>query len=398
MGWFSWLRKKVVEPVVEAVEEAAETFVEKVIEPVVEVVTTVVDTVVQTVTATVDKVVDAVTEAVGGAIEGASEAVFEATLNVADNIFENDYQPINPDLSRFEPVAALEDQVQSVTIDSNNMSAAEIVELRDATVAAQIGYADYSDLFEAGAVNIDGYVTDLDLFYAENGWLDGLVNWASDRFEIIRVLEDASSSLLGGFEANVTLTQNTETGEYFIGIGGTASLGDVISDISLVLGEDTGSSEDAITGMIAQFFEDDIADGAIVNLTGHSLGGAEAVLQYRDDPDLFDHVYAIQAVGIGGFDGTFYDRNIWDGVGDANITELTGDDAGTDFNDLVTSWGHIGAGTTYHIADVITAEDDGGFFRDLEVADSHLIDNVWASLPGGQDPVVPTTSDMFDFA
>ncbi len=399
MGWFSWI-KKVVDPVVQAVEQATEVFIQTVVEPVVEAVTAAASSVWEAVTTTAAGIVDAVTEAVGGLIDNVSEEAFEVAINTADHIFENGYQPNNPDLSRFEPVVPEAEQVQSTTIDSAAWTTDETTEIRDAVVVAQIGYADYSDLFAAGAINADGYVISTEAVYAEAGWLDGIVNWASERFEIIRILEDASSSLLGGFEANVTLTQNIVTGDYFVGIGGTSSFGDILSDLNLVLTEDTGASEIAITQMIGQFFADDIEDGATVNLSGHSLGGAEAVLQYRDDPDMFDHVYAIQSVGIGGFDGTYYDQEIWDGVGDANITEITGDDPGTDFNDLVTYWGHIGAGTTYHVAEVENAVDDGNFFEDLELVDAHLLDNLWASLPGGQDPVVPDpvmTSDGFDY-
>lgn len=400
MGWFSWI-KKVVDPVVTAVEEATEAFVQTVVEPLAEAVTNVASSVWETVTKTAAGIAEAVSDAVGGLVDTVSEEAFEVAINTAEHIFDNGYQPSDPDLSRFEPVVPVADQVQSMTIDSADWTTDETIEIRDAVVAAQIGYADYSELFAAGAINADGYVISTEAVYAEAGWLDGIVSWASERFEIIRILEDASSSLLGGFEANVTLTQNIVTGDYFIGIGGTNSLGDVLTDLNLVLGEDTGASEVAITDMIGQFFADDIEAGATVNLSGHSLGGAEAVLQYRDDPDMFDHVYAIQAVGIGGFDGTYYDQTIWDGMGDANITEITGDDPGTDFNDLVTYWGHIGAGTTYHVAEVENAVDDGNFFEDLELVDAHLLDNLWASLPGGQDPVLPVIdngADSFDFA
>lgn len=400
MGWFSWI-KKVVDPVVTAVEEATEAFVQTVVEPLAEAVTNVASSVWETVTKTAAGIAEAVSDAVGGLVDTVSEEAFEVAINTAEHIFDNGYQPSDPDLSRFEPVVPVADQVQSMTIDSADWTTDETIEIRDVVVAAQIGYADYSELFAAGAINADGYVISTEAVYAEAGWLDGIVSWASERFEIIRILEDASSSLLGGFEANVTLTQNIVTGDYFIGIGGTNSLGDVLTDLNLVLGEDTGASEVAITDMIGQFFADDIEAGATVNLSGHSLGGAEAVLQYRDDPDMFDHVYAIQAVGIGGFDGTYYDQTIWDGMGDANITEITGDDPGTDFNDLVTYWGHIGAGKTYHVAEVENAVDDGNFFEDLELVDAHLLDNLWASLPGGQDPVLPVIdngADSFDFA
>lgn len=373
MGWRNWW-KKAAEKVVETVES-----------------------VVDFVTATASSVIDAVTGAVGNLIDGVSDKAIEAAIESADAAFEN-YTPANPDLTRFEPVVPDAEQVQSTTAESADWSNSELTEVRDAVAAAQLGYADYSDLLAAGAVDADGYVINSDILYDAAGWLGGIVDWASDRFEIVRVLEDASSSLFGGYEANVTLIENNATGEYFIAVGGTASLPDVLSDINLLLTEDTGASEDAISDMIAQFFADDIADGATVNLAGHSLGGAEAVLQYRDDPDAFDQVYAIQSVGIGGIDGTYYDRNVWDGVGDANITEITGDDAGSDFNDLVTYWGHIGAGQTYHVEDVIQADDEDEFFSDLDLVDSHLLDNLWASLPGGENPILPEIeTDVFMF-
>ena len=395
MGWFNWI-SKVIDPVVNAVEKVAETFVQTVIEPLSNAITSIWEGV----TATVDKIVEVVTDVVGSLIDTSSEAAIEAAFEIIETTFDNGFVPDNPDLSRFEPVVPEAEQVQSVTIDSADWTETETIEIRDAVVAAQIGYADYSDLLAVGAVDIDGYVIDSGALYEQAGWLDGIVDWASERFDIIRVLEDASSSLLAGFEANVTLLQNNATNEYFIAAGGTNSFGDVQSDINLIFSEDTGASEDAISGIINTFFEDDIADDAVVNLAGHSLGGAEVVLQYRDDPDLFDHVYAIQAVGIGGFDGTFYDQNIWDGVGDANITEITGFDDDTDFNDLVTSFGHIGAGQTFNVAEVVNAVDEEDFFSDLELVDSHLLDNLWASLPGGQNPNIPdpeVSTDIFDF-
>lgn len=399
MGWFNWF-KAVVTPVVQAVEETVDFVKEKVIDPIVDTVTQTVETVIEAVTTTAERVVEEVEEAIGSLIDTTSAAAIDLVIEKVENAVGDGYVPVNPDLTRFEPVSALEDQVQSQTIQSAQWSLDQQIEVRDAIVAAQIGYADYSELLAAGAVNADGYVLDAALVYETEGWLDGIVTWADDRFEIIRVLEDSSSSFLAGFEANVTLLQNTATGEYYISVGGSDGFGDAISDISLILSEDTGASEDAISAMIATFFEDDIEDGGIVNLAGHSLGGAEVVLQYRDNPELFDDVYAVQAVGIGGFDGTHYDQTVWDGIGDANITEITGDDPGNDFNDLVTSWGHIGAGQTFHVEEVILASDEPDFLRDLDLIDAHLLDNLWASLPGGEMPDLPTPdmgADAFAF-
>jgi hypothetical protein len=382
VGLFNWIKEKIIEPVIDVAEAAVDFVVDKVVTPV------------------IDTVTDSALKAVGDLADQAGEAAVDVVLDTLDHTFDNGYVPIDPDFSRFEPVVTETGQVQSTTIDSADWTETETVEIRDALVAAQIGYSDYTDLLAAGAVDIDGYVIDSEILLEESGWLDGIDGWIDDRFEIIRVLEDSSSSFIGGFEANVTLAENVETGEFFIAIGGTNSLGDVATDISLVLSEDTAGSQDAIADLIDDFFENDIDAGAFVNIVGHSLGGAEAVLQYRDNPDLFDHVYAVQSVGIGGVDGTFFDQNIWDGVGDENVTEITGFDDGSDFNDLVTFWGHIGAGQTYNVADVVNADDEADFFRDLEFVDSHLLDNLWASLPGGQDPELPDTfipADSFDF-
>jgi len=399
MGWFNWF-KAVVTPVVQAVEETVEFVKETVIDPIVDTVTQAVETVVEAVKTTAEKVVEEVEDAIGSLIDTTGEAAIDLVIEKVEDVVGEGYVPVDPDLSRFEPVSALAEQVPSQTIKSVDWTLDQEIEVRDAIVAAQIGYADYSELFAAGAVDADGYVLDAELVYETEGWLDGIVTWADDRFEIIRVLEESSSSFLASFEANVTLLQNNVTNEYYISVGGSDGFGDALSDITLILSEDTGASEDAISAIIAEFFEDDIEDGAIVNLAGHSLGGAEVVLQYRDNPELFDDVYAVQAVGIGGFDGTHYDQTIWDGIGDANITEITGDDPGNDFNDLVTSWGHIGAGQTFHVEEVILASDEPDLLRDLEVIDAHLLDNLWASLPGGEMPDLPVIdpgADVFAF-
>ena len=203
MGWFNWI-SKVIDPVVNAAEKVTEAFVQTVIEPLSNVITSIWDGV----TATVDKIVEVVTDAVGSVIDTSSEVAIEAAFEIIETAFDNGFVPDNPDLSRFEPVVPEAEQVQSVTIDSADWTETETIEIRDAVVAAQIGYADYSDLLAVGAVDIDGYVIDSGVLYEQAGWLDGIVDWASERFDIIRVLEDASSSLLAGFEANVTLLQN----------------------------------------------------------------------------------------------------------------------------------------------------------------------------------------------
>ena len=373
MGFFSWL----TDPVTDAVDATTNFVQDRIFDP----------------------IADAATDATGWVIDETSEAAIKALMTGLDDTFKGPYRPIDRNLSRFDTVADEADQKQAETINSEDWTADQTIEIRDAVVAAQLGYSDHSDLFDAGAVDADGYVIDVDQLYETGDWNAGLSLWAEERFEVIRVLEE-EDNLFSGYEANVTLLLNTAEDEYYISVGGTNSIGDTFSDISLVLSEDTGASEEAISEIIDQLFADDIPDGATVNLAGHSLGGAEVVLQYRENSEAFDDVYAVQAVGIGGFDGTYYDREIWDGVGDANITEITGDDAGTDFNDLVVSWGHIGAGQTFHVEDVNLASDGSDFFSDLDLVDSHLLDNLWASLPGGETPDLPamdTTADAFLF-
>ncbi len=397
MGWFSRFKKKFVEPVVDAV-------VDTIVTPIVEVTTTVIDTVydvivepvVSTVSSAVTSVVEFVTEGASTLASTAVNAFIEYAPAVAlDGIttfIDTYYSPNDINTSDYEPVVPQADRVQHETITSDTWSDAETTLVRDAVALGQLGYADYSDLFDAGAVDADGYVFNDAAVYDFYDWNDGLEDWTSNRFDIVRT-QEATIELV--YEANVTLLQNLDTSDYFISIGGTSSVEDAITDAALVF-FGTTFSQFAISDIIAGFFEDDIAQDATVNLVGESLGGAEALLQYRTNPDQFDEVFAVVSAGLGGFEGTYYDRNIWDGMGDPNITEINGNDAGTDFNDLVTSLGHIGAGQTYFIEDVIQAAGN----TDNEFIDSHMTDNLWASLPGGEFPELPvtdTSADTFEF-
>ncbi|MBM7069438.1 hypothetical protein [Actibacterium sp. 188UL27-1] len=279
----------------------------------------------------------------------------------------------------FDPVGVRKPQ-ETIT----DFSIADIEFLKDSVNAARHGSLDESKLFQAGLVDDNGYIVDTPAFFgeAELNWGTSEINWAASEFDLIRVREETGFVRgEGPYEANVALLYNVETDAYTISIGGTQGLADVNTDIwGLVFNGNTLSHGAAMTQIIDQFFEEDIPEGADVVLVGHSLGGGEALLQYRLTPDRFDQVVPIQTVGIGGDDGTYFDQYLWDKVGDAKIFEIFGDDPDTDFNDAVTYWGHVGAGTVYDIAGV---GSDGG----IELLDSHLLDGVWTALPSGEDPV-----------
>ncbi len=411
-GFWNWLGD-VVSPVVEAVQQVKDTIEEAIVEPLIEASQEFAEAVTEFTSNGITAAAETVVDWLAPLLEPAGEEAIEAVIDGLDAKFANDYQPVDSDFSRFDPVVPEAEQVAHQTIDSNDMTIAEQVEVRDAVVAATFGYADYSVLLEGGSIDEDGYILDAELFYSEAGlyedWMPGMQEWADERFEVIRVQEAIDGGFIDGYQANVTLTQSTVTGEYFVCIGGTDSFDDLWSDLSLILGEDTGDSQDAVSDIIGGFYADDIPDGAVVNLAGQSLGAAEALLQYQDNPDAYDDVYAIQAVGLGGFDGTYYDQYVWDGMGDPNIIEINADDADTDINDLITSWGHIGAGTTYQVDDLVTASESATFAHDLELVDAHLLDNLWASLPEGELPEIPSDdlnevlmasaeTDVFDLA
>lgn len=406
MGWFSWIRKKVIEPVVEAVvepivEAVVEPIVTHVIEPVVTAVTDFVDTVNETVITPIvdyavaafetakDYVVTEVTKLAFDVVDGITNAAFQKVIEIWNNAVDRVGPTIETDFAQFAPVG---ETVQHTTISTNDISAEVEVELRDAIVSSQVGHADYDVFLAAGAIDADGYVLDEALFYETADWYVPLEDWAAARFDVVRVLEAESDFFIPTFEANVALMHNVVTDIYFISVGGTQGIADIITDINLVVAGDTGDSADAISGLIESFYLDgDIPADASVVLSGMSLGGAEVLQQYRLDPDAYDHVYAITSAGLGGIEGTYYDNEVWDGMGDENITEINGDDPGYDFNDLVTSLGHIGAGQTYFIDEIIQAPGDIPIQAQIEAGDSHNLGNIFASLPSGATPDIPLT-------
>lgn len=410
MGWFSRFIKKVVAPIVEPIVEVVETvFIEPVVayvvEPVLAVVTFVETEMIQPVVETLSQ---AVSTAVDFIVEGATtivDTIVDVTINFAPDValtaiewwIDNKLNTEGFDFSRFDPVDGAPTKKHEI-IHIADWTEEETVTIRDVVALTQVAFADFSELFDPSVAAVDamGYVIDETALYEYETWLDGIEGWVQDRFDIIRVQEATLAPL---YEANVTLFQNKASGDYTIGIGGTDGVSDIVTDAVLAF-YGTTPGANAITGIIADFFANDIEGGetATVNLMGTSLGGAEARLQYEMTPQLFDEVYLLNSAGIGGFQGTYYDRNIWskDKIGDARITEITGDDPGTDFNDLVTSLGHIGAGQTYFIDEIVNAVE----FDGTEFEDSHLNQNVWASLPGGENPDLPiieTSEDVFVF-
>ena len=395
MGWFSRLKEKLVDPVVDAVVEhiidpivdAAETVYETIVEPVVSSVSSAVSEAIDFISSSASSFGSTVANAF---LEFAPAVAFDAIIGFVNKVYDDD----DIDVDQFEPVVPEDEQVQHRTITDDVWTEEETVIVRDAVALSRVGYADYSDLVAAdvGAVDLDGYVIDQGAIFDFYDWNTGTEDWVDNRFEVIRVQEAAVELV---YEANVTLLQSYDTAEYFISIGGTANLEDAITDVALTF-FGTTFSQFAIGDIIADFFANDIEQGATVNLVGESLGGAEALLQYQSEPEQFDEVFLVNSAGLGGFEGTYYDQNLWDGVGDANITEITGDDEGTDFNDFVTSLGHINAGQTFFVEEIIQAAGN----NDNEFIDSHLNENFWASLPGGENPILPindSSADVFDF-
>lgn len=333
-------------------------------------------------------------------LEPLGEATAAGLMRGLDQQFRNNYQPEDSNLARFEPVVPESEQVQQVVKADTTLTQSELAETRDAMIASRIGYADYSELREKGVLDSNGYVINDAGFYREAGkqtsvplsgenWSSSEIAWAQENFDIIRVMEQSGNSQFGGYEANVALMKHKKTGEYFISVGGTDSVKDALTDFNLIVNSDTGPSRAAIRGIIDKMLREDVPANAVVNLAGHSLGGAEVIQQYRDTPHRFDHVYALNAVGTGGFDGTYYENYVWDKKGDPHVTEIRGDDAGTDFNDLVVYWGVIGAGRVIDLGDIPNVGESDVFGPDLELLDAHLLGNMWAALPqsGKPDPV-----------
>lgn len=410
MGWFSWFRKKVVKPVVETVVEVVNTvivepIIEHVVEPVVTVVTEIAEAVVPPIIDVVqsgfavakDYVITQATKLAFAVANGVTDVAFKTMIDIWDTAVDKIGPKLDADYTEFEVVGQA---VAHVTYDTADISVETEVELRDAIVTAQVGHADYDVFLDAGAIDADGYVTDEVLFYETGEWYAPLENWAEQRFDVIRVVEANSDFFIPTYESNVVLMQNVVDDTYYIAVGGTVGLADIITDINLVIEGTTGDSVAAISGIIDMLFEEDIPENASVVLSGMSLGGAEVVLQYRNNPEAFDHVYAISSAGLGGIKGTYYDENVWDGMGDEKITEINGDDPGYDFNDLVTSLGHVGAGQTYFIDEIIQAPGDIQLTAQLEVGDTHNLGNIFASLPNGATSDVPlgdTAEDAFMF-
>ncbi|WP_208353920.1 hypothetical protein [Pseudaestuariivita rosea] len=301
---------------------------------------------------------------------------------------------LDPD--RYDAFEVVGEEVPQETIEVSDFADSDYDVIRDALITSRHGYLDQSELQDEGLVDADGYVTDLDGIYdfvsrdsflpfQDEAWLDSEVTYARESFELLRVVEEKGFSPNGGlYEANVSLMRDLDTGEYVISIGGTSSLSDVNTDIvGLFLAGNTLEHGEAVNRIVADMFANDIPAGANVDISGHSLGAAAALELYDSNPGAFDEVFVVQAVGLGGADGTYYDQYRADGVGDESIIEIFGDDPGEDFNDVVTYWGHVGSGTVYDLGDNVVNADNG---PSNEFLDSHLLDNLWA------------TVDSFDFA
>lgn len=422
MGWFSKLFKKIVAPIVEPIVKLVTPIVEPVIKVLAPVVTAVVKPIVDAVAEPIVKIgesifkgidsklvqpiLDAVDSAVTGAFDFVSKSVnaiatgvIEAAIKLAPTVafelisylVDKKFDPKWVNVDDFKPVkgAVL---VQHETVSVNKWTADEIDMVRDVTALTQAGFADLSDLSALPVKPVDakGYITNTSAFFASVNWHSGIERWVQEKFDFIRVQEATISPL---FEANVSLLREKATGEYTITIGGTASISDIVTDAVLTFAGTTPGTK-AIAKIIADFFKNDIVGGkdAHVNLMGTSLGGAEARLQYQAAPDLFDKVFLMLSAGIGGIAGTHYDRNMWKGVGDAKITEVNGNEAGTDANDFVTALGHIGAGKTYFIDDLARSSEHAA----NPFSDPHLNHNFWASIPGGEYPTTSTV-DAFIF-
>ncbi len=280
------------------------------------------------------------------------------------------------------------EKVMQECIALEECTSADIDIMKDAIVAARTGYLDYSVLKRYGYVDSDGYVKDSDALY--DSWLlqagfwgrngsasyfsDEELAWGQENFEVIRVLEATNGWFQMPYEVNLSLLQDKDSGDYTISLAGTSltSIGDWFTNIGNTLGVTTPHYKKE-SELIDLLFEEDIEEGATVNLVGYSMGGTQAMLQFYRTPDLYDEVYAIQPQGLDGLAGTLYDDFYWDGTGDSNITAIMSDEKGFDFNDIVTNAGHIPAGTVYDVT-----VDDGnndGFFNNF--VESHYLSDVW---------------------
>lgn len=396
---FNWLGN-LFAPVVESVVAWATPILEPILTPLVQFLGPILGPAFEALGPVLEPILQPLIRFLEPILEPLGEATAAGLMRGLDQQFRNNYQPEDSNLSRFEPVVPESEQVHQVIKADTSLTQSELNETRDAMIASRIGYADHSELRDKGVLDGQGYVVNEAAFYREaavktslpltgENWSQSEIAWAQENFEVIRVLEQSGGSQFGGYEANVTLMKHTKTGEYFISVGGTDSVADALTDFNLIVNADTGPSRAAIRGMINTMLREDVPADAVVNLSGHSLGGAEVIQQYRDTPHRFDHVYALNAVGTGGFDGTYYENYVWDKKGDPNVTEIRGDDAGTDFNDLVNYWGVIGAGRVIDLGDIPNVGESEVFGPDLELLDAHLLGNMWAALPqnGRPDPV-----------
>ena len=420
MGWFSRFVTKVVKVVAEPIETfIIEPIVANVIEPVVTTTSSFFSSgiswgfntfvnpvieVVETISTTVSNAVATLTDAGSNIAAKLADIVVDLGLEVGYKVlatYVDKYHDVSDtDFSRFEPVVDASEQIKNTETLLRDWSDDEVIMARDTIAITQGGFADYSKLRDAEVAILDdqGYVLDGQqaALYEETDWNPGIEDWLQDRFEIIRV-QEARIPLV--YEANVSLFRDLETKEYFISIGGTDLSGveDLFTD-GILLGAGETLSQFAISDIIEDFFAHDIEEGFDVNLAGASLGGAEALLQYQASPDLFDEVFLLVPAGIGGLDGAHYERNLWDEngrIGDSNITEINARTPTADINDFITSLGHVGAGQTFIIDEVQASQysddPDAPFV-------SHLNTNLWASLPGGDHPDLPTgTDDAFIF-
>lgn len=406
MGWFSRWVKKVTEPVIKLVVEpiieiVVEPIVQHVITPVISFVeTTIITPVVETLSTAVSSAVDFISNGAASladtVVDLAIKYVPAIALEALKHWVNNEYDPGNADFEAFKPVDGAELKKHE-EIYLQDWTDEDVTLARDVIALTQVAFADFTELFasDVAAVNSEGLVVDQDALYNYENWHTGIESWVQDRYEIIRVKEATLDPL---YEANVVLFQNKVNGDYTIGIGGTDGPNDLVTDLVLTLfGETPGKN--GVTDIIDGFFANDILGGvdATVNLVGASLGGAEALLQYRENPHYFDDVFVLVSAGLGGVAGTYYDQNEWDRMGDANITEFNEDDGEVDANDFVTSLGHVGAGTSYLLNEVVDSTE----FESSPLVNSHLNHNLWASLPGGEYPDLPvteTSEDVFVFA
>lgn len=307
-----------------------------------------------------------------------------STASVSGRIPPN-YQLEDPNWASFIPKGKRVDrQIHSL----GKLSGEEINEIKDAMVATRFAYSDYSVLLGEGLLDEKGKVLDLDQFYEraariayfpyhDVNWSAGEINWARKRFEIIAIREADGSDFGALYQGNLALSRSLVSGAYYIGIAGTDSIPDVVTNTYMI---PYGNQRFPSADLIDEWFRDLIPQGAKVILAGHSLGGSEVVLNYFWNPSRYAHVYPIQALGIGGRDGTFYSLYQDDGRGDPKITEIIGDDSGEDFNDMVVSWGYIPTGRVLCIDRTINVGESESFGPDLDFFDSHFLGNMWATL------------------